>query len=915
MRRFYPYLEDQTFDNVNIQAEKENFLASSTRFVNQKQYVRITLLNWAEEPLKEIQGEISSGSLTKDGSSAVRRTCSMTITFDDGDYNITDIDMDFSINKKIFVEIGIKNYTKEYRDYPILWFPQGIFFISSASIQNSATSNPTLNISIKDKMCGLNGDVGGKFPTAVILDTVDTQNADGKYVSTKVKIFDIIQELVHHYGGEPLENIVIEDVPLRIKKVVQWTGENPLYLKKENDTDTNYFYTASVSTPPASETQKWKQYAQNTDIGYVYTDFVYLEDLTFNIGDSVVSALEKIKQYLGNYEYFYDVFGVFHFREIKNYLNTTQAKYLTSDMDAKDYLVDVTTGKAIYSFTDKNDIISLTNSPKYENIKNDYIIQGYRQGTSDNTKINIRYHLVIDNKPMVGNTYYGVLLYQESDTNLVKLTFPNTIDNSSKLPEVGNFNIIYHTKDDNNFVYWDNDKYKDVVVLHYYAEASAEYTDKDGTHRIYEGKPKSDITTYDGYTTKDWRTELYIQGLLSKKLGTDNTRYYNNLDYNKLMTDSEYGWFGKIYRQSKIMKCDPDYYFEELDAYWPQVYDLQNQVFYGEVSDDLLTSRKKRYDDVEAALPALQETYNKAKTVLTSAQEVSDRMADKVKTEQVTLDNYNNQITKFQNNFDESLANYTNMGIEKSDEALVTLRSINTNLENTRELASIEEETLNSDKESLKNLQERTNLAQQAYDDAQDALEKATTERDSALSLYQLSQDQHAYPSQFLTDGNYFLDFIDPQTSGLGEYSVQNIGRRIDAVQDEDVNCLFQPEIPDIVWLEADSDDLADRRAECNNAGQPYSQLKDDLYQYLEIGGYKNGAYDRAKVELWTHTVYQQTVSLTVRPVFYLEPNSRVTINDTTTNTYGDYMTTSISLSFGPGNPMSVNCSECIQKM
>jgi hypothetical protein len=43
--------------------------------------------------------------------------------------------------------------------------------------------------------------------------------------------------------------------------------------------------------------------------------------LAINAGDTVVTMLDKLVNTLGNYEYFFDVNGVFHFREIKNYLN------------------------------------------------------------------------------------------------------------------------------------------------------------------------------------------------------------------------------------------------------------------------------------------------------------------------------------------------------------------------------------------------------------------------------------------------------------------------------------------------------------------------------------------------------------------------------------------------------------------
>jgi len=70
-------------------------------------------------------------------------------------------------------------------------------------------------------MAMLNGDVGGTLPATTIFDSMDTQLPDGTYIEKKVLIYNIIQELVHHYGGEDLSRIVIEGVPLRIRRIMQ----------------------------------------------------------------------------------------------------------------------------------------------------------------------------------------------------------------------------------------------------------------------------------------------------------------------------------------------------------------------------------------------------------------------------------------------------------------------------------------------------------------------------------------------------------------------------------------------------------------------------------------------------------------------------------------------------------------------
>lgn len=766
MRRTYPYLNDSFYEDANSALKRRNFLKTIDNFVNQKQYVRLTLLNWNEEPLKEIQGVIASGSLSKDGSSSIRRTCSLTASIDSGEYDIENMSYDFAINKKIFIEIGVENHSNQFLDYPILWFPQGVFFIASASASSSVSSAVSLQLTLKDKMCGLSGDVSGTLPAAVIFDEMDTQDASGAYVTKKVLVYDIIKELVNHYGGEDLNNIVIEDVPRRIKRVMKWTGSNPLYLvPKQSGSAGVVWYAAYIDKPKTLE-DGTIEILSGQDCGYVYDNFVYDSELSANLGESVTSVLDKIKSYLGNFEYFYDEFGVFHFREVKNYLNTTQATTLVNDMKKHDYLVETTTGKSVYTFSDKDNIISISKTPQFNNIKNDFIIQGKRQGTNSQQQVDVRYHLCIDRKPLpvtsdergnnYYNTYYNLLLYTEESTQEIKAAFPTVYTTKNDFPSIGEFNTIYFDATNKFAYYWKDDTYKSLKCSAYYpavdtlsvstiAETSSEEIKEE------EDKPVPAPIVNGGYLVKDWRTELYLEGMLAKKNGIDSGNYYAKID-------SIAGWQGDVLQYAHNCRIDTDYYFEELDAFWPQVYDLVDQKFIGEKENaELLTSS--------------------------------------------------------------------------------------------------------------------------------------------------------------LTDGNYFLDFIDSSTSDLGQFSVSAIGRRTDAVSSDTVNCLFAPEIPNIVFINADEDDKGrTKQQECEDNGMPYTQVRGEIFYNLATGGYKNGAFDQVKYELYLHTTYQNSVSITGLPVFYLEPNSRIELNDTSTNTYGDYNLNTLSIPLGPGNAMTVSCNQSIER-
>lgn len=180
MRKTYPYLQNVYSPDLNVESAKRRFLKYIDDFVNQRQYVKMTLLDWQENPLKAIEGVISSGSMSKDGSSSVRRTCNLTCSVDGNSYNVDDMEMDFTLNRKIFIELGVKNDSPYYKEYPILWFPQGVFFITSFSMNSSSSTAVNLSLGLKDKMALLNGDVGGKLPATVRFDSMETQLSTGE---------------------------------------------------------------------------------------------------------------------------------------------------------------------------------------------------------------------------------------------------------------------------------------------------------------------------------------------------------------------------------------------------------------------------------------------------------------------------------------------------------------------------------------------------------------------------------------------------------------------------------------------------------------------------------------------------------------------------------------------------------------
>lgn len=735
MKHNFPYLKHK------------QFLFDLDRIRVKEEFIKIISLDFKENPIEEIQGKVISGSLSIAGSSALRRTCSFNMVVEDKyEDKILCLDTSFSLNKKVDVLKGIKNPYKgtgkysEYDNYDIFWFPLGIYVMTDLSLGHSADGGISISIQGKDKMCLLNGDVSGLLPAAVLFNEYDvttgyseeltnSNNLNGKYESStqtnkatssdavvketdgynslrttpdfilsytseiyKPTIYMIIQELVNHFGGEQLGNIIISDVPLRIKTVMRWVGNNPLYgceqandirftlNKEEFDNSVTEGYTPIKNDNPG-RTENGKFY-RNDNIGFIYSDFTYPGELNASAGDSITSVLDNIVKYLGNFEYFYDVDGIFHFQEKKNYLNTTQAKDILVNNGGMPYSVDMSSGKSVYSFDDNMIVNSINSNPQYSMIKNDFTVWGMRKGVTG-LELPIRYHLVIDDKPQTGQIH-NCVYYEDDLDKLGKFKVPYHAESVDDFPIPGTIGLLYEANND----------------IYYWSQALGTYQkiDSAGLYPI---------------TSKDWRTELYMQGLEAEVNGTD-----------------------------------PGYYSAELNAEWTKLYDCINGTWY----------------------------------------------------------------------------------------------------------------------------------------------------------------------QQNLVDLDYYLDFIDSGAS-ITEFSVSNIGRREKIVTDTQVNCIFEPEIPDVVMIQSGQSDTDALVKECINEGQRFTQVSPTIYSALATGYGYYSAYSLVKDLLYQYTNYNETISLSTLPVYYLDTNVRITVKDIKTGVNGDYMVNSISIPLDTNSLMSISATKVVEKM
>ena len=606
--------------------DDKEFLRQLDQEKEREIYAKIISLSFEEDPIEEITGRITSGSVSIDGSSKVRRTCSLSLVAQE--LNIHEFYWGLTTKFKLYV--GLKNKINSL--YPdIIWFPFGTYVISSFNTSQN-TNSYSVSIQGRDKMTLLNGTFGGNvmslsadFGTETVL--------DDNGISTKQSLLvkNIIREVVHEYAREPYHNIIITDLDMCGLELMEYRGNDPMYFLVDADTDEvsnmtmngnqgKYYYKNYNNTlgtydkwsnvpqillknipvydnrtatsmarnyPTLISTDKIKAYSvikaeYGDSVGYRVTDLVYAGDLIAQVGNNVASAvLDKIVSMLGDYEYFYDLYGRFIFQRKKSYLNTSWNN-IRSDSEEKQVYVEAAaeTSAITYSFEDANLITSFQNNPDFDNLKNDYAIWGTRTTISGN-EIPVHLRYAIDIKPKYYKNYNGDTYiskeYENPQSNQIVCDWREIIYQMAS-------DYMKHNHDD-NFISTIAANNKEVFPTGY-TGYEMYYTDIYSFWRdLY--KLDYDYTYNIAYVTKSEYEKnpsdyyWYQQGNSNETYLSSNIYYYQDA----------YNVYQKIYNMTEYKyKANPSYYYTIKQGNSAIAFDSERD-YYTRSSDDYITEK------------------------------------------------------------------------------------------------------------------------------------------------------------------------------------------------------------------------------------------------------------------------------------------------------------------------------------
>lgn len=937
-----------------------DFLLALDKYPHRETFCRIIALNWDEDPVAEITANVQSGSISVDGSSTVRRTCSLQLVTD----SLKIDTIVWRYQTKIKVYIGLKNHLKYLPEFThehptwanyddIIWFPQGTFVITQF---NSTSNNNGYNISLqaKDKMCLLDGSVGGNLWASHEFSIVWTYLEDGTMTKEYIPIYDIIKETIHAYAFEPYDNIIINDLDTCGVELIEYTGtEAAMYVFRqrlksddpdhenvwtdqiafditsgplvvwfeERTSDTfngNYEWTHALTKDSGAVEYLLQKKVTSTDVdrtvGYRATDLTYPGELTIPVGGTITDLLKKICDMLGEFEFFYDLAGRFVFQRKKIYVNSVWTNTIY-DGTFRYYDNMVTSTNLAYDFVQGTIIESFSNSPQLNKIKNDYSVWGKRK-TATGKEFNVHLRYAIDKKPTI---YHSLL---EGQT-YISTDFHAMINGNLEKQEIitGAYDwrhLIYLMAKDNlrasgNII----GLQKALAKGYYHYNNFAEILEatNDGTtldqHEIYRydtlNKKFSAITTRKELLYCK-RNKIFLYGpesnFYASRMSDAFVQYMNEvLGYDVRLAELGPPWFTGDRNKKLEGELKQQYQLEVAEDHGLR-YEIE------EWQRTFNTGYESYYADVLEFWPALYKT--KEDYVLSGEDPNTGNYIDSYKIEGfntvfIEIDDKGEKIEVIYDNStlvnNEDYNRWGKNGCWNPD--LFWLDHRVTDGQQIYLLSMINPEAMRFwiDFLDVDNAQ--------SYGYVQDDEYGNYVIDEEGHYVLLSGTDRLNYPA-----GTHFYTLSNNATAetlsnDLAQYSVRLIGRRTKHINDDKVTSIYFRDTPSLLFVSKDFDPVEGEE----NLNYTRINIAPPISNYFKISSQGKSAKEVLDSLLYEGTYSQESISLSTIPIYYLQPNTRIGVHDDSTNISGEYIIKSFSIPLAYDGMMSISANRVVDRI
>jgi hypothetical protein len=83
------------------------------------------------------------------------------------------------------------------------------------------------------------------------------------------------------------------------------------------------------------------------------------------------------------------------------------------------------------------------------------------------------------------------------------------------------------------------------------------------------------------------------------------------------------------------------------------------------------------------------------------------------------------------------------------------------------------------------------------------------------------------------------------------------------------------------------------------------------MTDYFRISARGKTCVDTLEGLLYTHTFFQESITIQCMPIYYLEPNTKIQVHDERTGINGDYIIKSFNYNLTHDGMMSIQATRC----
>ena len=795
-----------------------------------------------------------------------------------------------------------------------------------------------------------------------------------EYTKYQIPIYKIIREAVHTYAKEPYHNIIINDLEDYGLEQLTYRGEKPLYVLRncesgdftqlfledniKNDTNglyslitkSNNFefdnFSAEFNSSITSFTKVYvddnKEFSSTgdesraytvgkieygDDVGYRLTELVYPGELVSNIGESLTSILDKIKTMLGDFEYFYDIEGRFIFQRKHSYVNTSWSQLFDSEDEVYVDFANSERSKFSYSFEGNKLFSAIQNSPVLTNLRNDFTVWGKRKSLSG-AEIPIHARYAIDKKPVQyvalnGKVYTTSKDFYNDDSfqyykNLLINYEPSYMDSIpvNLRPQRGADRMTWSCG------WWREEDWLAYLLILGQHQGYMSSDARDGqsltnflqmggfSRSIYSG-PASNlrrvtITRTNGVITairgasRDTSQEVWIYGPMVTKRSTDDKYYYTEADIRDYVKNhqenvQEVDWREIIYQmaldyfagQGCSVKnpvhiftyvngtktktgelTDPDHFLYEVGhrnpTYYPTGYTGYEQYY-----TDLQGFWRQLYNP-DYVPSVVYEPGSYQNNVIKNSGSIYFKYVKEWSDMKISDINFEYYVDKNET----AIADFWNTYYNKiNDDHLKNL---------------INRYTINDEEDEPENLKERKYWN---------------------ISVFESPETL-----------NFWFDFLDSDYE-LGQFSVEAVGDRSKVVNEDKASSIIFKEIPGLILYEhnADLEELKNkveiRTAIQKQSGYVFIYLPKGFSKYFSTSYRSLSVKNKIDELLYQYSYCIENINLTSVPIYQLEPNTRIFVQDKSTGIEGEYLVSRITIPLNYNSMMSVSATKAPERL